>query len=99
LKGISNLIGGTVDNRKAFMATLITVGNSEGQRSCDAKCYDATGPQCDCVCGGRNHGVGIKKAQENTHELAKEIAEEYNKKHPGAEVIIEPFQIELFGKK
>ena len=24
---------------------------------CDARCTGARGPQCDCSCGGRNHGV------------------------------------------
>ncbi len=25
---------------------------------CDARCTSATGPQCDCQCGGANHGTG-----------------------------------------
>lgn len=25
---------------------------------CGAKCRSATGPACDCSCGGHNHGVG-----------------------------------------
>ncbi len=53
--------------------TLITVGNSEGQRSCTARCYDAHGPSCDCVCGGRNHGKGLVLAQEQTAEHAREL--------------------------
>lgn len=24
---------------------------------CDSRCADATGPNCDCVCGGKNHGT------------------------------------------
>lgn len=40
------------------MATILSVGNSEGERRCDAKCHEATGPQCDCICGGAHHGVG-----------------------------------------
>lgn len=51
------------------MTTLITVGNSEGERRCDARCYEATGPRCDCVCGGRNHGAGVKQAIDNTCEM------------------------------
>ena len=26
---------------------------------CDARCYKATGQDCHCICGGKNHGVGI----------------------------------------
>lgn len=48
------------------MTTLIYVGNSEGcVGRCDAKCYAATHPDCDCICGGKNHGVGLKQAQDN----------------------------------
>jgi hypothetical protein len=25
---------------------------------CDGKCTGATGPNCDCICGGENHGTG-----------------------------------------
>jgi hypothetical protein len=26
--------------------------------ACDARCTHATGPNCDCQCGGENHGTG-----------------------------------------
>lgn len=71
------------------MSTLITVGNSDGERRCDARCYDATEPECDCVCGGINHGKGFNVASQNTHELAKKIKEDYEETHPGTEVKIE----------
>ena len=32
---------------------------------CDAICYDAARPGCDCVCGGTNHGVGQEQALAN----------------------------------
>ena len=54
------------------MTTLITAGNSEGSRRCDARCYNAKGPKCDCICGGRNHGAGLQQAGENTREMAEE---------------------------
>lgn len=60
------------------MSTLIAVYNSEGcVGRCDAKCYEATHPECDCICGGRNHGAGKQKAMENTHELVEGWLEEY----------------------
>jgi len=48
------------------MTTLITFWASgvQGGR-CDAKCYDAKTPRCDCICGGANHGVGRNQAIEN----------------------------------
>lgn len=47
------------------MATIITMGNSNGTRRCDATCHKATKQKCSCVCGGRYHGKGSsEKAQE-----------------------------------
>lgn len=49
------------------MTTLITAGNSEGiYGRCDAKCYNATGGSCHCICGGMNHGQGEATARELT---------------------------------
>ncbi len=54
------------------MTTLIAVYNSEGcVGRCDARCYDAAEPGCDCICGGRNHGAGKQQAIGNTRELAE----------------------------
>jgi len=54
------------------MVTLISYRSSGGdQGRCDAKCYDAADPHCDCICGGRNHGAGKEQALENTRELAQ----------------------------
>ena len=53
------------------MTTLIAVYNSEGRVGrCDARCYEAAEPDCDCICGGRNHGAGREQAIDNTRELA-----------------------------
>jgi hypothetical protein len=53
------------------MTTLIAVYNSSGcVGRCDARCYEAHEPECDCICHGRNHGAGIEQAVENTRELA-----------------------------
>lgn len=81
--------------------TLISVYNSDGcVGRCDAKCYDAVSPHCDCVCGGANHGAGLKKAEENTREMADSWIDKYctekgiDKK--GAIVNGEIFQLRLF---
>ena len=44
------------------------VGDGPTQR-CDARCYNAKGGKCDCICTGRNHGAGIQKALENVREM------------------------------
>jgi len=57
------------------VATLIRVKASGGKRArvCNAQCYNAKFPTCVCVCGGKNHGVGLERAKENTREIAEEL--------------------------
>jgi hypothetical protein len=51
---------------------LLSVYNSDGcVGRCDAKCYEAHEPECKCICGGKNHGAGLKKAAENMREVAE----------------------------
>ncbi len=60
------------------MTTLIAVYNSSGcVGRCDAKCYNAKTPDCDCICGGKNHGTGLEQAIENTREQVDEWLERY----------------------
>lgn len=40
------------------MSTLL----SDADNRCDEKCYDAAGAECNCICGGANHGVGYESA-------------------------------------
>ena len=64
------------------MATLIAVYNSDGCIGrCDAKCTEATTPECTCICGGMNHGAGRDKAIANTREMAERWITEYAKEH------------------
>jgi hypothetical protein len=72
------------------MTTLIAYYNSDGcVGRCDAKCYNAKGPKCECICGGANHGVGLKQAETNTKELAEEWIENWNATHSDT-VAIQP---------
>ena len=32
-------------------------GHLAPDHECDARCTGATGPNCDCACGGENHGM------------------------------------------
>lgn len=81
------------------MATLIAVYNSGGLVGrCDAKCYNAQTSDCDCICGGANHGKGLKKAQENTARMAEAWIEEYRKVRgeEGLKFEVPPQQMKLF---
>lgn len=58
------------------MTTVLAVYNSEGcVGRCDAKCHEATSADCDCICGGRNHGRGFGQAVANTRELVDPTGE------------------------
>jgi hypothetical protein len=55
------------------MTTLISAGNSGGTYGrCDAKCYEAAGGDCHCICGGMNHGQGLAEATRLTSNMAAE---------------------------
>jgi len=60
------------------MVMLMEVHTSRGLIGrCDAKCYNALHGKCICVCNGRNHGVGQKKAMKNTKTNAKKWIAKY----------------------
>jgi hypothetical protein len=81
------------------MATLMVMGNSEGERRCDARCYNATESDCDCICGGMNHGKGFAMASNNTAEHGKALLEQLKKDHPDQAARILDVQQNLFGDK
>lgn len=42
------------------MTTVMRATNPGSyDRRCDDKCHSATGPDCDCLCGGRYHGAAL----------------------------------------
>ena len=47
--------------------TLIEEHSAGGEVTgrCDARCYHAKGDDCWCICGGKNHGVGLEQALAN----------------------------------
>jgi hypothetical protein len=73
------------------MTTVIAVYSSDGcEGRCDAKCHDAKGTLCDCVCRGRLHGCGRDNAvSENTRDFfgdeALEAAQAWARDH-GVEI-------------
>jgi hypothetical protein len=45
------------------MSVILTFTGKDGKtRRCDAKCYNAKGVKCQCICGGRGHGAGLNDA-------------------------------------
>jgi len=44
-----------------------TDGNYHG--TCSRRCYEALGGTSHCVCGGINHGVGLRRAAANSLDL------------------------------
>lgn len=65
------------------MSTLIAVYKSDGTciGRCDAHCYDAVHPHCDCICGGANHGAGEKKAIDNTRAYCEKWIDDFKERH------------------
>jgi len=68
------------------MTTLIAVYKSGDHGTvcagrCDAKCYNATEPECTCICGGMNHGAGKDKATTHTREMAEQWIKDYSTVH------------------
>ena len=44
------------------MTILIRRVESGHRRICNARCYNAKGSKCKCVCDGMNHGAGETQA-------------------------------------
>ena len=44
--------------------------------ACTAACYDARHSACRCVCGGRNHGVGLKRAERNVRRMIERAGQQ-----------------------
>jgi len=60
------------------MSTLISIRTAQGEVSvCNAKCYEAKHPRCLCICGGKNHGVGIEQAKQNVLQHQKEMVDAF----------------------
>jgi len=79
------------------MTTLMIVRSKNGRvlHRCDAKCYDAQGPVCKCICGGRNHGAGVKKGMDIIRDLHRDF-EDPDNKH---EAPFKPYQVTLSDKE
>ena len=45
------------------MATLISAKGDGWRRQCSARCHEASGTKCVCICGGRFHGAGAQAGE------------------------------------
>ena len=76
------------------MTTIITHKNKDNKTTnrCDARCYNAKGKKCKCICAGHNHGKGINEAilfASSHEELLKELYE-------SDEILIHQGQLQIF---
>lgn len=88
------------------MATLIRATGNGWRRRCDAKCHEAEGRECHCVCGGRFHGANrgydvreefrraACEALEEGGPLSARLVEEL-RPQGGTEVKLAPVQLRL----
>ena len=54
------------------MTALIAAYTGDGCIGrCDAKCYNAWGPECHCICQDGNHGAGRQEAIASTREFGE----------------------------
>jgi len=55
------------------MVVVLKVKFTYGRtKRCDARCYNAQGQKCSCICNGKNHGLGLRQAIinfQNSHAL------------------------------
>ena len=49
---------------------------------CDARCYNAKGEDCHCICKGSNHGKGYDEARANTNANGEKLANEFMLENP-----------------
>jgi len=85
------------------MTALIAVYTGDGCIGrCDAKCYNAWGPECHCICQSANHGAGKQEAIASTRELAEswlEHARASGRDISHAELVLGAMHEPLFGRQ
>jgi hypothetical protein len=85
------------------MTALIAVYAGDGCAGrCDAKCYNAWGPESHCICQGGNHGAGKQEAIASTREFAGSWLEGARADGQGiwhAELVIDTRHAPLFGRE
>lgn len=49
---------GRVGGRRVPVQRAVAFRAAKTRHRCDVRCEEATGNDCSCSCGGRNHGAG-----------------------------------------
>ena len=77
------------------MTTLLEIRDGSGKLvgRCDARCYNAKHDDCTCICHGKNHGIGLDVAIEQTRLEYKEWTTNFDSEH---DVVLLPVQLNLF---
>lgn len=75
------------------MTTLMIVRSKSGKvlHRCDVRCYDAKGPTCKCICGGRNHGAGVKKGT----DIIRDLHDDFLNHDRKVKAPFKPYQVTL----
>ena len=50
-------VGRTAEGKELPVTRIIGYSSNPSLHACNAKCQNATGPNCECICGGANHGI------------------------------------------
>jgi hypothetical protein len=50
-------LGWFCETHQWFMTPVTVRGTVNEMKPCSARCASATGPSCECVCGGERHGA------------------------------------------
>lgn len=76
------------------MTTLIEAKTLDGRiiGRCDARCYNAKGKKCTCICGGLNHGAGFSNAVRSS----KHSLDVMSKTFEDTKIVIRPVQMPIF---
>lgn len=48
------------ESHDRFLTVTVIKGVVNVDKSCDGRCMNATGPNCECSCGGENHGGAFR---------------------------------------
>lgn len=54
---------------------VVLVKKIGSRRMCNARCYNAKGEHCACICGSINHGIGYDAAIANMDKAAQALIE------------------------
>lgn len=66
-----HFVGFAADGTKHHAERKVEFKSNPSLHKCGPRCQNATGFQCECACGGRNHGAGNFTATEVAPNMAR----------------------------